>query len=333
MTIQTKVAIGLVALALLTTGAKPSLARSQDAASALVQPGAPNQEHVAGTNPIILEKIGFSTDRDGNYEIYTMYADGTFPRNITNHPAGDYSPTWSLDGAQLAFATSRNYTTTFISDVYIMSSDGLSPTLLLPRALSPDWSPQVIQLALTTRNCQHCPGEITVIDADGLNATQVTSNTVIDDSPSWSPDGLQLVFTSYRDGNFEIYKMKASGLLPTRLTNNSASDLGAAWSPDGMTIVFSSSRDGNEEIYAMNADGSGVTRLTNNSATDYSPAWCPDRPKIAFVSNRDGNAEIYMMNADGSEQTRLTDNPADDTDPTCGRISLHSSVTLPVLLR
>lgn len=52
--------------------------------------------------------IAFTSERDGNMEIYIMSADGNDPQRLTNHPAEDYWPTWSPDGAQIAFASERD---------------------------------------------------------------------------------------------------------------------------------------------------------------------------------------------------------------------------------
>jgi hypothetical protein len=125
----------------------------------------------------------------------------------------------------------------------------------------------------------------------------------------------KIAFTSYRDGNGEIYVMNPDGSNQTNLTNNSAWDDVPSFSPDGTKIVFSSNRDGNFEIYVMNSDGSNQTRLTNNSAQDGNPFFSPDGTKIVFDSYRDGNFEIYVMNSDGSNQTRLTNNSAWDGNP------------------
>jgi hypothetical protein len=128
-------------------------------------------------------------------------------------------------------------------------------------------------------------------------------------------DNIQIVFSSTRHGNFEIYGMKADGTGVTRLTNNGASDLNPALSPDRTKIVFTSTRDGNFEIYSMNTNGTGVTRLTNHGAIDGSAAWSPTGAKIAFSSTRDGNSEIYSMNADGTGVTRLTNHVKIDANP------------------
>ncbi len=124
----------------------------------------------------------------------------------------------------------------------------------------------------------------------------------------------KIAFTSFRDGNGEIYVMGADGTNQTRLTNNTETDAHPAFSPDGTKIAFTSARDGNSEIYVMGADGTNQTRLTNNTASDAQPTFSPDGT-IAFTSARDGNSEIYVMGADGTNQTRLTNNTADDADP------------------
>lgn len=147
-------------------------------------------------------------------------------------------------------------------------------------------------------------------DADG--------DHIGDACDSDSQGDIRIVFTSNRDGNFEIYGMGADGSDVVRLTNNAADDLDPALSPDRSKIVFTSNRDGNYELYLMNIDGTDLARLTNNSETDEHPAWSPKRNKIVFTSERDGNPELYWVNADGTDLTRLTTNPAADTRPSWG---------------
>jgi hypothetical protein len=122
----------------------------------------------------------------------------------------------------------------------------------------------------------------------------------------------EIAFTSYRDGNAEIYLMNADGSNLINLTQNAALDVNPSWSPYGSQIAFMSDRDGNEEIYTMNADGSDPRNLTQNAAYDIAPAWSPDGSQIAFTSDRDGNREIYVMNFDGSDIHRLTNNETND---------------------
>ncbi|MCK4392442.1 PD40 domain-containing protein [Candidatus Bipolaricaulota bacterium] len=156
--------------------------------------------------------------------------------------------------------------------------------------------------------------DIYVIDTGGER--RLTTNPRQDVDPAWSADWPMIAFTSYRDGNPEIYVMRADGTNKRRLTNDPAADTHPTWSPDGTRLAFCTERDGNREIYVMNADGTYPRRLTTNPAFDIEPAWSPDGAKLAFVSGRDANYEIYVMNADGTDQRRLTTNPAEDNHPT-----------------
>ena len=72
----------------------------------------------------------------------------------------------------------------------------------------------------------------------------------------------QIAFTSYRDGDFEVFVMDADGTNVRQLTNNDDSDNGMAWSPDGKQIAFGSDRYDDIEIFVMDADGTNVRQLT-----------------------------------------------------------------------
>ena len=123
-----------------------------------------------------------------------------------------------------------------------------------------------------------------------------------------------LVVTSQRDGNREIYVMDTEGQRVDRLTVNDAIDYFAAWSPDGTEIAFSSERDGDLEIFLMDAYGADLRQLTQNGVHDSRPDWHPDGSKILFCSERDGNREVYFIAVDGSNPTRLTFNGSYDAD-------------------
>lgn len=129
----------------------------------------------------------------------------------------------------------------------------------------------------------------------------------------------RLVFQSFRDNNWEVYRANPDGSGVTRLTNNPASDIDPRLNRGATRIVFASNRAGGDfDILAMNADGSGMAALTNDSSDDLAPVWSPDGARIAFESYRHGasNGEVYLMNANGSSQTRLTNSPGYDGAPT-----------------
>ena len=64
------------------------------------------------------KRIAFTSNRDGNYEIYVMDADGGNPHNLTRCSAQDNFATWSPDGKKIAFISNRDGG----SDVYVMEA-------------------------------------------------------------------------------------------------------------------------------------------------------------------------------------------------------------------
>jgi hypothetical protein len=124
--------------------------------------------------------------------------------------------------------------------------------------------------------------ELYVMNDDGTNVRQLTSNADFDSAPSWSPDGKRILFERAPAGTFtpgveaqekDVYVMRADGSHVRRLTDSPGLDEGPEFSPDGTKIAFSSARDGQQEIYVMDADGSNPRRLTDNPARDESPDW------------------------------------------------------------
>jgi Tol biopolymer transport system component len=255
--------------------------------------------------------IAFASDRDGNFEIYIMDADGGGQTRLTEDASEDYSPAWSPDGRRLAFVSTRDGN----AEIYVMNADGTGQTRLTNNTasdLAPAWTRDGSQIAFVTNRDGN--DEIYLMNADGSNQTNLTNNPADDASFSFSPDGLMIAFASTReDDQFEIFTMNLNGTGVVRLTNAEGADINPNWSPQ--QISFQTNRDDNDEIYTMGANGSKQTRLTNNPELDVDPTQSSDGAKIAFASSRDGNLEVYLMNPDGSGLQRLTTNNAADIEP------------------
>jgi Tol biopolymer transport system component len=250
-------------------------------------------------------RIVFFSDRDGNYEIYSMNPDGSDQTRMTDNPATDRQPSFSPNGKEILFVSERDGNV----EIYVMNADGSNQKRLTDNPSGdhcPFFSPDGKKILFDSSRDGNV--EIYMMNADGSDQTRLTANPAADGSPTWSPDGTKIAFHSTRDGNAEIYMMNADGSDQTRLTTNPAADGSPTWSPDGTKIAFLSTRDGNAEIYIMDKDGSDLRRLTNEPAMDTSPFWSPDGRRIAFVSERDFIHEIYVMDADGSNTVRLTHN-------------------------
>jgi TolB protein len=242
-------------------------------------------------------KIVFTSDRDGDPEIYVMNADGSNPVRLTHAPGRDAHPYFSRDGQRILFQSPRaNRDDT---NIYAMNSDGSNVIRLtnlkgfagVP-AYSPDEKRIVFQWRETNNFNDGKKWRICVMNADGSNLRLITPGAANDQVPNWSRDGRRLLFYSDRTGKNQIYTMKSDGTDLRQLTATESNDNAAFWSPDNKKIAFTSDRDGNNEIYVMDADGGNVRLLTETRAIERAPVWSPDGKRIAFSSDADGPSGI-----------------------------------------
>jgi Tol biopolymer transport system component len=163
--------------------------------------------------------------------------------------------------------------------------------------------------------------DIYIMDANGgTDVQRLTTDPAYEDFPAWSPDGTQIVFASYRDGDSDLYVMDADGGNVEQLTDvgTGAWDHNPTWSPDGTRIAFRRTLciSCNSYIYVMDADGGNVHQpMDAGNWSDTSPTWSPDGTRIAFARFQDGYAALYVMGADGTNVQQLTDVPGIDDSP------------------
>lgn len=157
--------------------------------------------------------------------------------------------------------------------------------------------------------------EIYVMDWDGNNPLPLTRNGSINLNPDFSPDGREIIFTSYKHSNPDLYRRSLSHTAEIPISNRKGLNMTGSWSPDGSKIALALSKDGDAEIYTLDKDGGHPSRLTVNPALDLYPAWSPDGTQIAFVSDRLGKPQLFIMNADGGDVRRLTISGAYNVNP------------------
>jgi len=160
----------------------------------------------------------------GYRNIYSINADGTNMKLLTDDEGNDKLPSWSPDGSKIAFNSER----------FDASKE------------------------------DYADGEdIFTVNADGGGIQFVTENDATNTHARWSPDGTKLVFVSNNNNGseVEIYVMNADGGSPQRLTNNSYyADSHPSWSSDGATIVF----EGENGLYTISSGGGTAQKISNS---------------------------------------------------------------------
>jgi Tol biopolymer transport system component len=144
-----------------------------------------------------------------------------------------FRPTWSPDGQQIAYARA----TPGDMSVWRVERSTLNTVEVVQHADWPDWAPNG-QAIVVSGSADH---EIYAVDLNGGAPVRLTDGLGEEIDPEYSPDGTRVAFTSYRDGNAEIYVMAADGSGEQRLTNNSGFDGYPTWTENGL-IVYSSER-------------------------------------------------------------------------------------------
>jgi len=215
------------------------------------------------------QRIAFSSNHEGNSEIYVAAAAGTGVTRLTTSANDDFEPTWSPDGTRIAFESDDAGTGR--AQILVMNANG-SGVVNLSAGLSDDrtpaWSPDGTRIAFA-RGPQDGDHNIVVVPSAGaLNATPLTSSAIDEDNPDWSPDGSRIVF----ERNDTLVVMAATGGSEVPLPIGTARR--PSWSPDGTRIVY----DSGFELFSVNPNGTGVTPLTTGgTGTLYSqsPSWQP----------------------------------------------------------
>lgn len=162
------------------------------------------------------------------------------------------------------------------------------------------------RLVFVGRKVKGAQKQIYVSDFDGSNVVAITEGEYPHLSPSWSPDGRYIAFTSYEYKNPELFIYDTQTRIKRRLTNFAGLDSGANFSADGKWIAYTSSRGDDTDIFMTNPQGVGKRLLIEGSGLDVDPKFSPDGKHIAFVSGRFGNPHIFVAPLEKGDSPRVT---------------------------
>ena len=241
-------------------------------------------------------KVVFSSNRDGNWDIWTMNPDGSDPVNLTRDPAVDLHPAWSPTGEQILFTSFREEGKE--SSLYLMDADGNHIRKALDNWYSraaATWAPDGKRIAVVRDGVLYI---ITLDDKLAVPVAETGLRSVGD--PAWSPDGREIAFIylwrkqGYELRLLDVQTLKQKVILAQLERYPVKSD--PAWSPDGEQITFvlhkwrtilnfvdAANWQDEETIYIINRDGSNLRQLVSEKGPDaLHPTWSPHGDEIIY---------------------------------------------------
>jgi TolB protein len=144
------------------------------------------------------------------------------------------------------------------------------------------------------------------MNRDGSNLQRLTNNPAIDASPTWSPTGTQIAFTSDRTGTPQIWVMGTDGLQQRQISHEGYADR-PTWSAAPFNEVAYTARTGpGNDIKILELSTGQVRQLTFGEGSNESPTFAPNGRHLAFMSTRAGKAQIFTIARDGKDLRQVT---------------------------
>ena len=267
----------------------------------------------------VRESLLGTVEKRNAKEIYVVDYDGANEVRITNSRDLNLNPSWSNDARAIVYAAYRRggAPDLLLSHITTGVLQDLTKGIFRDGAYLPVFSPDGRQIAFAATAEGAGAQDIFVMNADGTNRRRITTHPDSDTTPTWSPSGTQIAFTSDRTGKPQIYIMNVDGSGLRRLPIPDGEADRATWAPAPYNEIAYTARNGPGYDIKIHDLATGQTRqLTFSEGSNEAASFSPSGRHLAFTSSRgSGLVQVYTIGRDGNglrQVTRVGNNQTPD---------------------